>query len=170
MKFSEFIITTQLINIFESRISEPAVILESAAEMARMIRSKISANKEPVEINKFWTNENVVKFCVALERIESVVTKQIAAKTLNVNLRDTVFSILSTADFDESTVIAKIIKQSNGQDLSKWEKILDDKQTAIAPLEGLARDISALVSQLRSNGAQTITPKATEPNGELVVK
>lgn len=164
MKVNEILSQSSYVNILESKIKEPSIMLESAAEMVRTIRTAFSTDKQPKEFADFWTADNIVKFCAALERIESIVTKQITAKTLNTNLRDTVFSVLSTADFDESTIIARIIKQSNGQtnDLAKWQKIIDDKKQSIGPLDKLARDISALVSQLRSKGAQTITLKKTE--------
>lgn len=154
-----------LVNIMESTTNGSAVILESAAEMVRSIRTKVNAGEEPSVLGDFWTVDNLVKFCAGLERIDDFITKATSAKKLDTNTRDAAFSVVMTADFDDATVVQKIIKQSTNQPalISKWQSALEDKAKAVPALDKLARDISAMAGLLRTNGAQSIAPKHAEP-------
>lgn len=147
------------VNVVESLSTDPVIMLESAADMVRTIRTKISANQDTSTIDDFWTTENVVRFCAGLDRIERVVEPKVKGKVFDQNLRDATFSVLTTAGFDKSTLVQKIVAQSNSELIAKWKKILDEKKNIAAELDVLARNISSLVSQLRAKGAMDIIKK-----------
>ena len=158
------------------------LVFESTAEMLRQLRTSYASNKTPAEhFGQDWTDERVAQFCASLEKIERVITKQIAAKTLQTNLRDAVYSVLISSDFDHDKAIEKIVRQSHDQEerVKFWIDLLasEDTQKIEAELNRVSRDISALVAFMRTHGAQTVPgtkpgemPKAApgaEPNPML---
>lgn len=166
MKLGE-IKSFSLINIMESTNCGSSVILESAAEMVRTMRTKLNANGELTDLGEFWSDDNVVKFCAGLERIDTFINKAITDKKLDNNTRDAAFSAVMTADFDDAVAVQKIIKQSDKQPalISKWSTTVKNKGSAAAELDKLAKNISATAALLRTKGAQTITTRAAEPTG-----
>ena len=139
------------------------LIFESAAEMVRNIRTVISKGLNPAEaINDTWTSEKIAQFCAGLERIEKVVTTQVSNNTLKTDLRDTVYTILATSDFNHDKAITLILKQASGEAhgpaVKKWVDLLsaEDKQGLQTALDTVARDLSSLVSLLRTKGATEV--------------
>lgn len=138
------------------------LIFESAAEMVRNIRSTYNQNSIPAEaINATWTTEKIAQFCTGLQKIEKVVTTQISNNTISSDLRDTVFTILSTSDFNHEKAIALILKQAvNQQDrINFWIELLGNQEKAAEQqkaLDELARSLSALVSLMRTKGAMEV--------------
>ena len=155
--------------VLESKSPQSADLLfESAAEMVRNLRATFADGKSPVEaFGETWTDEHVAKFCAALEKIERVVTKQLSTDSLQTSLRDIVYSILLTSDFDHAENIEKIVKQSHDQEtqVQTWLGLIGsaDKQKLNSELDRIGRDLSALVSLMRTKGAQTAAPAKVEP-------
>lgn len=143
------------------------LLFESAAEMLRSLRTSYENQKQPSEaFGQTWTPEHVAKFCASLEKIDRVINKQISANALQQNLRDVVFSVLSTSDFTHDTAIQKIVKQSHDQEerINYWLDLINTGDTQLeGELERLGRDISATVSLLRSKGAQNAPAAAARP-------
>jgi len=149
------------------------LLFESAAEMIRNLRTTYANGKTPAEtVGELWSSEHVAKFCAALEKIERVINKQISSNTLQQNLRDVVFSILVTSDFDHATAIEKIVKQSHDQEerINFWAELInaEDKQKLQIELDRIARDLSSLVSLLRTKGAQAVSQAKVEPEVKAV--
>ena len=149
------------------------LLFESAAEMIRNLRTTYANGKTPAEtVGELWSGEHVAKFCAALEKIERVINKQISSNTLQTNLRDVVFSILVTSDFDHATAIEKIVKQSHDQEerINFWSELInsEDKQKLQTELDRIARDLSSLVSLLRTKGAQAVSQAKVEPEVKAV--
>lgn len=139
------------------------LLFESAAEMVRNIRTIISVGKNLVdEIDESWTTEKIARFCAGLERIEKVVTTQINDNTIKSDLRDSVFTILSTSDFNHDKAITLILKQvaaeAHAPSVKKWADLLsaEDKQQLQGALDKVARDLSSLVSLLRTKGSAEV--------------
>ena len=139
------------------------LIFESAAEMVRNIRTILQKGLSPVEsINNTWTNEKIAQFCAGCERIEKVVATQISDGTLKTDLRDTVYTILASSDFNHDKAITLILKQAaaeaHGPAVKRWADLLaaEDKQPLETELDKVARDLSSLVSMLRTKGAAEV--------------
>ena len=138
------------------------LIFESAAEMVRNIRTILSQDKVPAEaINDSWDTEKIAQFCTALERIEKVVTTQLGNNTIKPELRDTVFTILATSDFNHEKAINLILKQAANQHerIAFWTELLtaaEKKQELQTALDGIARNLSARVSLMRTKGAAEV--------------
>jgi hypothetical protein len=164
MKLGEIKQVKHEIDMMESTSNDARLILESAANMVRSLRTRFHTDNEVKNVDSFWTTDVLAKFCAALEHIEAVVSKQISSKTLNNQLRDTVFSILMTADFDDKVVIQKILKQADKQQalVNKWKELTSDVAKFVPALDTLARDVSSTAALLRTKGAQTIAPKASD--------
>ena len=144
------------------------LLFESAAEMVRNLRATFTNGGSPTEtFGETWTAEHIAKFCAALEKIERVINKQISAGTLQPNLRDVVYSVLVTSDFDHATAIEKIVKQSHDQEVqvNTWLELLngEDKQKLATELDRVGRDLSSLVALMRTKGAQAVPQSKVEP-------
>lgn len=167
MKLNEIKNVLDFKQILESSSSQSQdLIFESATEMVRQLRSTLQSGESPQDaFGDDWNNERVAQFCASLEKIEKVITRQLAANKLDQNLRNTVYAILSTSDFDHATNIQKIIKQSHDQQhqVEQWQGILDsdNKQKIVSEMDRLARDLSSLVQLLRNKGAQLPQQGAT---------
>lgn len=160
MKLNEIKNVLDFKQILESSSAQSQdLLIESATEMVRQLRTTLQSGESPQDaFGDDWGNERVAQFCASLEKIEKVVTRQLAANKLDQNLRNTVYAILSTSDFDHATNIQKIIKQSHDQQhqVEQWQGILDsdNKQKIVSEMDRLARDLSSLVQLLRNKGAQ----------------
>jgi hypothetical protein len=169
MKINNIKSVLSYMQVLESTSPQASDLLfESAAEMIRNLRTTFADGKSPAEIvGETWTAEHVAKFCAALEKIELVITKQIAGGTLQTNLRDVVYSVLLTSDFDHAENIEKIVKQSHDQQekVQHWIDLIaaEDKQALTAELDRVARDLSSLVSLMRTKGAQAAPASKVEP-------
>ena len=149
------------------------LLIESAAEMIRNIRTIFTNGKNPVDdLGESWNSEHIAKFCAALEKIERVVNKQISSGALKTDLRDVVFSLLVTSDFDHATAIEKIVKQSHDQEerVNYWVELInsEDKSKLQSELDRIARGLSALVSLMRTKGAQAVPQAKVEPEVKAV--
>lgn len=149
------------------------LLFESAAEMVRNLRTSYVNGKTPAEtVGETWTPEHIAKFCAALEKIERVINKQISAGTLQTNLRDVVYSVLVTSDFDHATAIEKIVKQSHDQEqqVAHWLELIngEDKQKLSTELDRVGRDLSSLVALMRTKGAQAAPQAKVEPEVKAV--
>lgn len=149
------------------------LIFESAAEMVRNLRTTYANAEVPeTSIGQSWTAEHVAKFLSALEKIERVVADQIAKSTLQPNLRDVVFSVLTTSDFDHATAIEKIVKQSHDQQerISFWLELINGGDTAKlgTELDRVGRDLSSLVGLMRTKGAQAMPQAKVEPEVKAI--
>jgi hypothetical protein len=169
MKINDIKTVLSFQQVLESTSPQASDLLfESAAEMIRNIRTTFANGKNPVEaIGENWGVEHVAKFCAALEKIERVINKQISAGTIQSNLRDVVFSVLVTSDFDHATAIEKIVKQSHDQEerVNYWVELInsEDKIKLQTELDRVARDLSSLVSLMRTKGAEAVPPAKVEP-------
>ena len=164
MKINDIKTVLTFEQVLESTGPQAADLLfESAAEMVRNIRAIVSAGKNPVdEIGESWTAEKIAQFCAGLERIEKVVATQISDNTIKSDLRDSVFTILSASDFNHDKAITLILKQVaadvHAPAVQKWTDLIaaEDKHQFQAELDKVARDLSSLVSLLRTKGAAEV--------------
>ena len=139
------------------------LIFESAAEMVRNIRTIIQKGQVPAEsINDTWTSEKIAQFCAGLERIEKVVATQVSDGTIKSELRDTVYTILATSDFNHDKAITLILKQASaeahGPAVKRWSDLLaaEDTHPLQNELDKVGRDLSSLVALLRTKGAAEV--------------
>lgn len=139
------------------------LIFESAAEMIRNLRTILSKGLNPTDtVNETWTTEKIAQFCAGLERIEKVVSTQISNNTLKTDLRDTVYTILGSSDFNHDKAITLILRQAAGDvhapAVEKWSGLLsaEDKQQLHTELDKVARNTSSLVALLRTKGAAEV--------------
>ena len=160
MKINDIKTVLSFTQVLESASPQATdLIFESAAEMVRNIRTVLSQDKIPSEaINDSWDTEKIAQFCTALERIEKVVNTQLSNNTIKPELRDTVFTILATSDFNHEKAINLILKQAANQHerIAFWTELLSNtekKQELQNALDQIARSLSALVSLMRTKGA-----------------
>lgn len=160
MKINDIKTVLSFTQVLESASPQATdLIFESAAEMVRNIRTVLSQDKIPSEaINDSWDTEKIAQFCTALERIEKVVNTQLSNNTIKPELRDTVFTILATSDFNHEKAINLILKQAANQHdrIAFWTELLSNaekKQELQTALDQIARSLSALVSLMRTKGA-----------------
>lgn len=160
MKINDIKTVLSFTQVLESASPQATdLIFESAAEMVRNIRTVLSQDKVPAEsINDSWDTEKIAQFCTALERIEKVVNTQLSNNTIKPELRDTVFTILATSDFNHEKAINLILKQAANQHerIAFWTELLSNtekKQELQNALDQIARSLSALVSLMRTKGA-----------------
>lgn len=142
------------------------ILLESASEMIRKLRSVIADQYSPTdEFGQEWTSDYIAAFIAALEKIEKVVEVQLSNNTIKPDLRNTVFSILNTVDFDHATNIQKIVKQSHDQQerIDHWKQMIDSGDHQLPrELDIVGRNISSLVGLLRTKGAQQQSASQTQ--------
>lgn len=174
MKINDIKTVLNFTQVLESASPQATdLIFESAAEMVRNLRATFANGESPAEaFGETWTPEHIAKFCSALEKIERVVSTQISSATLQPNLRDVVFSIIVTSDFDHAAAIEKIVKQSHDQEvkIAAWMDLInsEDKQKLTTELDRVGRDLSSLVALMRTKGAQSAPQAKVEPEVKAV--
>lgn len=152
MKLSDVVQVRVPVDVLNSSIDYPAdVILESAASVVCDLKANLTDGK-PVQIKA-----DLVGFVAGLDAINIAMDRNKSLMDDPIT-RDKLYSILADVEYNSSEkTMAMIVRQAekNQAVVAKWKALFQDTPNFAKALDGLARDISAHVSYLRTKGAAT---------------